>query len=92
MGILWLVFAPSLHGASTGMGIHGWSPREPAFGAMGAHPQGLSLLPLDVFCLLKEADMETEAYGPGILISLVLTAVGWDRGVCVKGIKTPMWG
>lgn len=32
----------------------------------------------------KQPDMETEAHGPGILISLLLTAVGWDKGEYVS--------
>lgn len=52
--------------------------------AMRDHLWGLSLLTPDVFCLLKKTDMETEAHGPDILISLHLTAVGWDRGEYVS--------
>lgn len=67
------------------MSIHGWNPREPGFG--GPSHECSFLLSLDVFCFLKKKkkpDMETEAHGPGILISLLLTAVGWDKGEYVS--------
>lgn len=37
------------------------------------------------FACSKKTDMETEAHGPGILSSLLLTGMGWDRGEHVAG-------